>query len=112
MYFSARRRSATFYWEAIECTERNGNITGYAVRILPEGGGDIVHGLAETRAFNASGLTPGSRYSFQVAGFNIIGTGPYTDATYLTTTEDGMVLKQYCHMHGLAWTHAQWGAVQ
>ena len=90
MYFSSRSRSTTFYWEPIECSKRNGNITGYAVRIRPEEGGATVYGQTKTRAFNASGLSPGSRYSFQVAGFNIIGTGPYTDATYLTTTEDGM----------------------
>ena len=85
----------TFYWESIECIERNGDITGYAVRFQ---GDDIVPGLVVNRTFNVSGLTPGTRYTFQVAGININGTGPYTDAVYVTTDEDGMVLV----MHGVS----------
>ena len=76
------------------CIERNGVLDNYIVRFGPEGGvqsestvqsGGI--GVAET--YNASGLTPFTSYSFEVAGMNSVDTGPFTATLLVVTDEDG-----------------------
>ena len=79
-------------WDTIECIEQNGRITGYTV-VFQEQGGANVPGSVNTvdRTFSAEGLTPGTSYTFQVAGVNDVGTGPFTEIT-ITTDEEGLIL--------------------
>ena len=76
-------------WEIIDCIESNGIITGYTV-VFQEQGRANVPGSVNTvdRTFSAGGLTPGISYTFQVAGVNDVGTGPFTEIT-ITTDEEG-----------------------
>jgi hypothetical protein len=75
-------------WDTIECIERNGIITGYAV----EFNSNIVPKEIMGQAFDTSELTPARCYTFQVAGVNINGTGIFTNAMNITTDEDSMSL--------------------
>ena len=83
-------------WDTIECIERNGIITGYTV-VFQEQGGANVPGNTVGRTFSAGELTPGTNYTFQVAGVNDAGTGPFTDLVTIIIAEDGLLtyLTQY-----------------
>ena len=83
-------RSITVTWDTIECIECNGIITGYTV-VFQEQGGANVPGNTVDRTFSATELTPFTNYTFQVAGVNDIGTGPFTDIITITTDEEGFI---------------------
>ena len=82
---SMTSRSIMVTWDTIECIESNGIITGYTV-VFQERGGANVPGSVNTvdRTFSAGGLTPGTSYTFQVAGVNDAGTGLFTEITITT----------------------------
>ena len=80
-------------WDSIKCIEQNGRITNYTV-VFQEQGGANVPGNTVNRTFSAGGLTPYTNYTFQVAGVNDVGTGPFTNITTITTTEDGLFINQ------------------
>ena len=86
---STTSRSASVSWNTIECIERNGEITNYTV-VFQEQGGAMIPGEVNVmdRTFTASGLTPHTNYTFRVAGININGTGPFSEAI-ISTNEDG-----------------------
>ena len=80
-------------WDAIDCIERNGVITGYEVElhrmatiVIP------VDWEVVGETFTAGSLQPFSVYTFRVAGVNIAGTGPFSDAITIRTPEDGVFL--------------------
>jgi hypothetical protein len=75
-------------WDTTECIERNGIITGYAI----EFNGTTVPEEVVGENFTASGLTPARNYIFRVAGINANGTGPFTNATIVSTDEDSMFI--------------------
>ena len=77
-------------WNTIECIERNGIITGYTV-VFQEQGGANVPGNTVDMTFSAGGLTPGTSYTFQVAGINDAGTGLSTATITITTDEEGLL---------------------
>ena len=81
-------RNITVTWDTIECIERNGIITNYTV-VFQERGGANVSGNTVDRTFSAGGLTPGTVYTFQVAGVNDAGTGVFSTTTDITTDEEG-----------------------
>ena len=74
-------------WDAIECIEQNGIITGYVVK-FQEQGGAMIPGEVVGQSFTASGLTPTTHYTFRVAGVNSNGTGPFTNAIIISTDDD------------------------
>ena len=76
-------------WDTIECTERNGIITGYAVEVWKQDGIRISEDVVMGQSLNASGLTPATNYTFRVAGINTNGTGPFTEII-ISTEEDSM----------------------
>ena len=76
-------------WDTIECIESNGIITGYTVEFQKQGGANVPCNTVD-RTFSATELTPFTNYTFQVAGVNDVGTGPFTDIITITTSEDGL----------------------
>ena len=74
-------------WDAIEYIERIGIITGYVVE-FQEQGGAMIPGEVVGQNFTASGLTPATHYTFEVAGVNSNGTAPFTTATIISTGDD------------------------
>ena len=87
---SMTSRSIMVTWDTIDCIERNGIITGYTV-VFQEQGGASVPGNTVNMIFSAEELTPGTSYTFQVAGVNDAGTGSFTDLLIIFTTEDGLL---------------------
>ena len=79
-------------WDAIECTQRNGIITGYVVEFQEQGGARIP-GEVGGQNFTASGLTPATHYTFRVSGVNRNGTGPFTATTIISTDEDSKLCR-------------------
>ena len=74
-------------WNTIECIERNGITTGYIVE-FQEQGGAMIPGEVVGQSFTAAGLTPATRYTFQLAGVNSNGIGPFTTSAITSTDED------------------------
>ena len=85
---STTSRSVSVSWDAIDCIERNGVITGYTVEFQEQGGARIP-GEVMNQTFTTSGLTPHTNYTFRVAGVNGKGTGPFS-THIITTNEDGV----------------------
>ena len=76
-------------WDNIECIERNGIITNYIVVFQEQGGANVISSTVD-RTFSATELTPFTNYTFQVAGVNDVGTGPFAVLT-ITTDEEGLL---------------------
>ena len=70
-------------WDTIECIERNGIITGYTV-VFQEW-----NETTNTTNFSPGELTPGTNYTFQVAGVNDAGTGVFLTID-ISTDEEGL----------------------
>ena len=86
--------SITVGWNPVECIERNGIIDNYTVRFGPEGGVQNEStvqsgGIGVPGTYNASGLTPFTNYSFEVAAVNSAGTGPFNPQIIVETAEAG-----------------------
>ena len=90
----------TIAWDAVNCTERNGNITGYMVRYTPSStsGNDSVM-VAGTRdaggMVTIDGLIPYTQYSILVAAVNSNGSVGLVVASLSVTTSSGEL-----HMYG------------
>ena len=90
MTVSVTKTSVVVSWEEIECTQQNGIITSYQTEFYhTEGGPYRISGMVNGRSFLAGGLTPNTSYTFQVAGVNAIGMGPFTEEIYIRTKEEG-----------------------
>ena len=102
-------------WNTIECIERNGIITNYAV-IFQEQSGANVPGSVDTgeRNFSATELTPFSSYTFRVAGVNAVGTGPYSTILSITTDEEGLLNSRILVLPSLInlSPHSSWSCVK
>ena len=81
--------SITVQWGAVDCIDRNGDITGYSVRYGVQGSGSTqtrdVSGGSVTEA-TISSLMPSTTYSIQVAAVNSAGIGVYSDPPVIIET--------------------------
>ena len=69
-------------WGEVNCTERNGAITGYSVQYSIVGGIQsiiIVNVTGDVTSIVIGGLTEFTIYTFSVAAINNIGVGNYSD---------------------------------
>ena len=83
--------SITVQWGAVNCSHRNGDITGYSVRYgVQESGTHTVNvsggGATET---TISGLMLSTTYSIEVAAVNNAGTGVYSPVIIKETADPG-----------------------
>ena len=76
-------------WDAVNCTERNSNITGYEVRYGPVNGASLNASIsgADNLTYTASGLMVSTNYSFEVAAESSSGTGPFSSSVVARTGE-------------------------
>ena len=68
-------------WGEVNCTERNGAITGYSVQYSIVGGiqSTTVNLTGDVTSIVIGGLTEFTIYTFSVAAINNIGVGNYSD---------------------------------
>ena len=68
-------------WGKVNCTERNGAITGYSVQYSIAGGmqSTTVNVTGDVTSTVISGLIGCTQYSIKVAAININGVGPYSN---------------------------------
>ena len=85
--------SINIQWGAVDCIDRNGNITGHVVKYWVQGSGSTqtvsVSGGGSTQTI-ISGLIPSTEYSIEVAAVNGAGTGVFSNAIMQLT--QGIVL--------------------
>ena len=77
-------------WDPIDCIEQNGIISFYLTKFHTRENDHRVSGMVLGTSFTADGLTPNTSYTFQVAGVNDAGTGPFTDTIVINTDEEGV----------------------
>ena len=89
----------TVQWGTIvNCTDRNGDITGYSVQYGVQGSGstqtrDVSGG--DTRQTTISGLSPSTNYSIEVAAVNSAGIGEYSTSVIIQTAGEQSVIVVY-----------------
>ena len=73
----------SLHWERVECSKRNGNITGYIVQYHNDNNLLMVtvHG-EDTLSVDLSGLVQPQTYSIGVAAMNNRGKGPFANITF------------------------------
>ena len=84
----------TIAWDAVNCTERNSNITGYVIRYTPPStsGNDsvMVEGTGDAGGMvTIDGLTPSTQYSIQVAAVNSDGSVGLAAVSLSVNTSSG-----------------------
>ena len=69
-------------WEEVNCTQRNGTITGHIVQYYIEGGEAVftVNVPQGISSIVISNLTESSFYYIRIAAINDNGMGPYSEA--------------------------------
>ena len=88
--------SITVQWGPVNCTKRNGDITGYSVRYGVQGSAvgdrtvEMVSGNSSGGMYVISGLTAAIVHTVEVAAVNSAGTGVYSNL--LTTLTLGTAL--------------------
>ena len=76
--------SITVQWGAVDCIDRNGNITGYSVRYgvngTAEGDRTVKNSTGDSSGgmYTISGLSAATVYTVEVAAVNSVGTGVYS----------------------------------
>ena len=91
--------SITIEWNEIDCTDSNGNITGYRIRYGPTSTTPSQRQIAnisdpDRRMFTVDREFIALSYDFEVAAVNVDGTGPYSTPplTVNTTIPSGNIL--------------------
>ena len=80
----------TVQWGAVDCTDRNGDITGYSVRYGVQGTAEgdrtvkMTTGDSSGGIYTISGLSAATVYTIEVAAVNSVDTGVYSDPRPIT----------------------------
>ena len=84
----------TVQWEAVDCSHRNGDITGYSVQygVVGNGSTQIVNvtGGSFTKAIIS--IQTSTSYSIKVAAVNSAGIGVYGDPIFSQPAPKGMCI--------------------
>ena len=95
MRIGSTTSTITVRWGAVDCIDRNGNITGYSVRYGVQGTAEgdrtvkMATGDSSEGMYTISGLSAATVYTVEVAAVNSAGTGVYSDPiTAATVGED------------------------
>ena len=85
---SVTSSSITVQWRAVNCIQRNGDITGHIVQYRIQGSGSTVRknvpGGYATEAM-LTGLTSTTAYYVEVAAVNSVGIGVYSESISILT---------------------------
>ena len=83
----------TVQWGAVNCTDRNGDITGYSVRYGVQGSAEgdrtvkMATGDSSGGMYTISGLSTATEYTVEVAAVNSADTGVYSDSITVETPQ-------------------------
>ena len=78
--------SITVQWGPVDCIHRNGDITGYTVRVRASGEAERTVSVDESvRETTMSGLTPFTEYTVSVAAENNVDIGVYSGRIIIRT---------------------------
>ena len=73
-------------WGPVDCIHRNGDITGYTVRVRASGEGERTVSVDESvRKNTMCGLTPFTEYTVSVAAENSVDIGVYSNMITIRT---------------------------
>ena len=92
MSLGSTTSSITVEWGAVDCTDRNGDITGYSVRYGEEGTPErektvkVATGDSSGRMYTISELSATTVYTVEVAAVNSAGTGVYSSPPITVVT--------------------------
>ena len=103
MSIGSTSSTITVRWGAMDCIDRNGNITGYSVRYGVQGTAEgdrtvkMATGDFSGGMYTISGLSAATAYTVEVAAVNSAGTGVYSDPiTAATVGEDSNTCSCIC----------------
>lgn len=77
------------HWEPPLYEERNGQITGYIVRISTDFHEDVRSTVTEHTTLTIEGLMPHTMYTVVIAAQTAVGNGPFSAVVNFQTPEDG-----------------------
>ena len=78
--------SITVQWGPVDCIHRNGDITGYTVRVRASGEAERTVSVDESvRETTMCGLTPFTEYTVSVAAENSVDIGVYSNMITIRT---------------------------
>ena len=86
--------SITVQWGAVNCADRNGDITGYSVRYAGGGSTQTMPDSGDSSGgmVTISGLSPATMYTVEVAAETSAGPGVYSDPVPTLTSGNGLTL--------------------
>ena len=82
----------TVQWGEVECIHRNGDITGYSVRVVTSSERDRVISVGDVRQATISGLSPFTEYTVSVAAVDNAGIGVYSNGATIRTKCEIMIM--------------------
>ena len=91
MSIGSTTSTITVQWGAVDCIDRNGDITGYSVRYGVQGSAEgdrtvkMATGDSSGGMYTISGLSAATVYTVEVAAVTSVGTGVYSDPTTVDT---------------------------
>ena len=85
---SSTPTTITVEWGEVECIHRNGDITGYSVRVVTSSEGGRVISVGDLRQATISGLSPFTEYIVSVAAVNNAGIGVYSNGATIRTKSE------------------------
>jgi len=91
------RSTISIWWNAVNCTDRNSEISGYRVHYGPVNGTALNDSIDDPlhTMYTATGLMTSTNYTFEVAAESSSGTGPFSNPIIAQTGE----LFVYLEMH-------------
>ena len=103
MSLGSTTSNITVQWGAVDCIDRNGDITGYSVRYGVQGTAEgdrtvkMATGDSSGGMYTISGLSAATVYTVEVAAVNSAGTGVYSEPITVTAGEHSSM----CTFYGL-----------
>ncbi len=91
-----RSTNITLTWTEIECLDRNGVITSYTIQYGEGNTRDMtINTQSNATTHLITGLKPFTQHTFNVAGINSVGIGPFSGPSEIIRTSEESNLIKY-----------------
>ena len=107
MSLGSTTSTITVQWGEVNCTDRNGDITGYSVRYgvqgTAEGDRTVKNSTGDSSGgmYTISGLFAATLYTVEVAAVNSVGTGVYSSPITAVTVGEDSNTCSCVHIYGI-----------